>query len=69
MNEEGKILALRKPNGTVHLPGGGIDDGEDPQMAAVRETREEADCEVTDLKLIGSANQYYKKTKFILPAL
>lgn len=63
VNADGKILVLRKPDGTVHLPGGGIDDGEDSQMAAIRETLEEADCEITDLKLIGSANQYYKKTK------
>src|SRR3989344_3316897 len=36
------------------LPGGGIDDGENPEQSLVREFREEAQFEPKKIKLLGS---------------
>lgn len=47
LNEEGKALILRRGStapwlpGYWNLPGGGIDEGESPEKAAIRELREE----------------------------
>lgn len=62
LNDEGQILVL-KVGATFHLPGGGIDSGEDPEAAVVRETQEEAGCKITDLQYIGKANQFFLKSK------
>jgi 8-oxo-dGTP diphosphatase len=60
-NEGGKLLVL-KVGATHHLPGGGIDFGEGPKMAIVREAREEAGCEIEDLQYLGKANQFFSVT-------
>ncbi len=61
-NTSGQLLVI-DVNGTLHLPGGGIDPGEDPEAALIRECVEEAGCTVQNLKLIGSANQFCSHTK------
>ena len=61
-NKMGSLLILRVGE-TYHLPGGGIDSGEDPAAAFIRETREEAGCEITDLQYLGKANQFFSHTK------
>ncbi len=60
-NDDGKLLTLIVGT-TFHLPGGGIDLGEDPQEAVVREAQEEAGCKITDLQYIGKANQFFLNT-------
>ena len=62
VNQDKKLLTL-KVGQTFHLPGGGIDADEDPKVAAIRETQEEAGCEITDLQYLGTANQFLLKTK------
>jgi 8-oxo-dGTP pyrophosphatase MutT (NUDIX family) len=57
-NSEGKILAVQVHD-EYHLPGGGIDDGEDSEMAVTREAMEEAGCEINNLSYIGKANQFF----------
>jgi mutator protein MutT len=56
---DGKILILKRGGGEMtgawYLPGGGVDLGETPEEAAVRELREEAGLAPTGpLKLIGA---------------
>ncbi len=56
-NDLGQILVVTAKN-RYHLPGGGIDAGEDPQQAVVREIAEEAGYSVGGLQNIGQANQF-----------
>lgn len=50
----GKILLMRPTYiKGLYLPGGGVDRGEDPMTAAIRELREEAGIEMKDIKLLG----------------
>ena len=49
---EGRVLAARRTTPAVaagrwELPGGKVEPGEDPEVAIVREIREELGCEVT----------------------
>lgn len=57
LRSDGALLAL-DVRGKYHLPGGGIDQGEDPRATAIRETREEAGYEIDDVREIGRANQF-----------
>lgn len=56
-NAYGEVLLLRRSHslehrpGTLDLPGGGIDPGETPLEAIVRETREEAGLDEDDYEL------------------
>lgn len=56
-NDLGQLLVV-SVNGRYHLPGGGIDAGEDPQLAVEREILEETGYKVEGLQAIGQANQY-----------
>ncbi len=60
LNDEKRILVLNV-RGKYHLPGGGIDEGEDEGQALRREVLEETGFEISDLKLIGKANQFLPK--------
>ena len=55
-NDAGELLLIRHSYGKSHLymlPGGGVNRGEDPADAAVRELREETGCAARDVKLLG----------------
>jgi 8-oxo-dGTP diphosphatase len=56
-----KLLVLRRHDGLWEFPGGGVDWGEEPQAAAVRETEEETGLKVNNVKLIGVSSATYKK--------
>ena len=62
LNVRGQLLTLKVGDG-YHLPGGGIDPGEDPKRAAIREAKEEAGCEISNLVFIGKADQYFLKSE------
>ncbi len=53
-NEQGEILLLEQQNGVYGIPGGIVDPGETPPVAAIRETFEEACIEVALEYIIGS---------------
>jgi 8-oxo-dGTP diphosphatase len=53
-NEKGEILFLEQQNGVYGIPGGIVDVGETPPMAAIREAFEEARIEVELEYIIGT---------------
>lgn len=55
---EGKIL-LSKQYGTFHLPGGGVELGETPENAAIREVREETGIIISAPQLVGSISNFF----------
>ena len=57
LNDASEILVV-EVKGKFHLPGGGIDPGEDACEAIKREALEETGYAISDLELIGKANQY-----------
>jgi len=68
----GKVLLLKRAAESVtesspwtwDLPGGHVDSGESPELAANREVREEADLKLGDLHLIGTDTNIGKQTYF-----
>ncbi len=62
LNDDGKILVVNTGR-TNHLPGGGMDEGEEPEAAAIRETLEEAGCVIENVVYLGRANQYFSETE------
>jgi 8-oxo-dGTP diphosphatase len=56
--KDSKIL-LVKDGGLYHLPGGGIDIGEEPGDAAIREVKEETGLKVVNPQLIGSNSSFF----------
>jgi 8-oxo-dGTP pyrophosphatase MutT (NUDIX family) len=48
-----------KENGTFHLPGGGMDLGEDPKETVMREVLEETGIVVTNPKLIDVNSSFF----------
>ncbi len=63
---EGKILFIHRitknhPEGYYVLPGGGVDDGETPEIALLREAEEEVNLVITPQRLLFTA--IYKGTE------
>ncbi|MFC1640733.1 NUDIX domain-containing protein [Patescibacteria group bacterium] len=57
--DDGEKLLVLKVRGVFHLPGGGIEEDEDPEEAVVREAMEEAGATITSTNFIGRANQFF----------
>jgi 8-oxo-dGTP diphosphatase len=53
-NEQGEILFLEQQNGVYGIPGGIVDAGETPMMAAIREALEEACINVELEYIVGT---------------
>ena len=56
-----------KPKLRWQLPKGIVDEGESPQVAAVREVREEAGVETQLIKLIETIEYWYRSVKYGKP--
>ncbi len=55
-DDDGRIASVRTISG-LYLPGGGIDPGESPKQAAVREVYEETGYAVEALQPVGQADE------------
>ena len=54
------VKRITKKWGTYYsIPGGGIEEGETPEMAVIREVKEELGYSIKDIKLIGSILDCY----------
>ena len=69
VREDKKLAILHKANKNEYkLPGGGVEDGEEPKIAFVREVMEEAGCEVDNVVSLGTieeiktGNNFYQKS-------
>ena len=56
-----RILVLKRKNGIWEFPGGGVEWGEDPQKAAVRETKEETALSAHNLSFLTVTSATYEK--------
>lgn len=63
MNEHGKILLQKRPDGVWGLPGGLLELGESAEEAGRREVYEETGVEIGQLQLVDvfSGKQYFRK--------
>jgi len=52
-------ILLTKQHGKYSLPGGGVEFGESPEQAALRETQEETGLTVTEPQLVSSITTYF----------
>ncbi len=65
-NQEGKIAIFNKiAKNEYKLPGGGIDEGEDPYNAFAREALEETGCSLKGVQLIGEIEERQGKENFL----
>lgn len=74
IDENGKIALFNKANKNEYkLPGGGIDEGENPEKAFKREALEETGCEIEIIKFLGTIEEHksldnFKQTSYIYVA-
>lgn len=56
-----RMLILKRDNDLWEFPGGGIEWGEDPQKAAIRETKEETGLDAFNVRMVTVTSATYKK--------
>ncbi len=56
-----KILLVSERN-SYHLPGGGVNLGEAPEVGVIREVKEETGLDITNPHLIGSLSTFFTPT-------
>ena len=67
-DSEPRVAIVRvKPKMRWQLPKGIVDEGESPQVTAVREVREEAGVETDPIKLIETIEYWYRSVKYGKP--
>lgn len=65
IREDGKIAIFNKANKHEYkLPGGGIEENENPEDAFYREVAEETGCKVEIIKYLGITEEYKYKNNF-----
>ena len=74
INSDGKIAVFNKASKNEYkLPGGGIDEGENPEEAFKREALEETGCEIEIINSLGTIEEHksldnFKQTSYIFVA-
>ncbi len=56
-----RLLIVKRGNDLWEFPGGGVDWGEDPQKAAIRETKEETGLDATNVRMVTITSATYEK--------
>jgi 8-oxo-dGTP diphosphatase len=56
-----RMLILKRENDLWEFPGGGVEWGEDPQKAAIRETKEETGLDATNVRMVTVTSATYQK--------
>lgn len=66
IHRNGQVLLLRRAGvhggGTWSTPGGHLEWGETPEACAIRETREEADVEVSNVRFVAITNDFFEES-------
>ena len=58
-DDQGRFACERGLHGGLYLVGGGLDAGESPEEAVVREVREEAGAGVATLRFVGALREWF----------
>lgn len=65
INDKGEIALFNKSNKNEYkLPGGGVEENEDLELAFKREAMEETGCEIEIIKKLGTIEEHKGKTNF-----
>lgn len=56
-----RLLIVKRENDLWEFPGGGVEWGEDPQKAAIRETKEETGLDATNVRMVTVTSATYEK--------
>lgn len=63
-NEQGQFLCVKDLDGNYFLVGGGIEDGESPESALLRESIEETGYKIQIVEFIGNAQRHWVSKKY-----
>lgn len=63
-NDEQQFLCVRDLDGLLFLVGGGVDEGESPENALLRESIEETGHKIQIVKTIGKAERHWVSAKY-----